>query len=71
MSFGLIDTEVRHQMHEVRRQFTRARARRPARTGPGVAAPGDRRHRRGLRRRIGFTLVETGLRLLVSGQAHG
>jgi len=71
MSFGLIDTEVRHQMHEVRRQCARGRTRRPGRTGPDVAAHSDRRRRRWLRRRIGFTLVETGLRLLMSGQAHG
>jgi hypothetical protein len=78
MSFGMIDTEVRQQMHEVRRQSARGRAPEPALSGgsPGTHSPGaavqqDRRSRSGLRSRIGFTLVETGLRLLTSGQAHG
>jgi hypothetical protein len=81
MSFGMIDTEVQHSMREVRRQIARHRAPDPARPAPAagaaraepvaMAARGDRRRRPGLRSRIGFTLVETGLRLLASGQAHG
>lgn len=84
MSFGMIDTEVRQQMGEVRRQVTRGRMVRPAqpaseagaspmdRPAEATAARWDRRRRPALRSRIGFTLVETGLRLLTSGQqAHG
>lgn len=78
MSFGMIDTEVQHRMSEVRRQAARGRAPRPPRPAPAVrplrgcppavAARQDRRRPSGLRSRIGFTLVETGLRLLASGQ---
>lgn len=90
MSFGMIGTEVEHQMREVRRQAARGRAPHPGRVrashparqapvagaprahSPAMAARHGRRRRPGLRSRIGFTLVETGLRLLASGQqAHG
>lgn len=89
MSFGMINTEVKQQMREVRRQAARGRARhaaRPAQDGDSspahaqaVARPPEavavrtyQRRRPGLRSRIGFTLVETGLRLLSSEQqAHG
>ncbi len=82
MSFGMIDTEVQHRMLDVRRQAAQGRAAQPARPvsaasaprapRPALAARRDQRHRPGLRSRIGFTLVETGLRLLASGQqAHG
>ena len=80
MSFGMIDTEVQQQMHEVGRQMARGRAPHQAQPvppagaprphRPAVAAGWERRRRPGLRSRIGFTLVETGLRLLASGQ-HG
>jgi hypothetical protein len=87
MSFGMIDTEVRQQTREVRRQAAAGRVPQPARparaadssparslamTRPPEAALRGQRHGSGLRSRVGFTLVETGLRLLASGQqAHG
>ena len=81
MSFGMISTEVQHRMREVRRQAARGRAPQPGRPASATGSP--RAHapamtarrparRPRLRSRIGFTLVETGLRLLTSGpQAHG
>jgi hypothetical protein len=76
MSYGMIDAEVRYQTHEVRRQATGGGvppAARPARAAgsarahsPAGATVHNRRRRPGLRSRVGFTLVETGLRLLAS-----
>jgi hypothetical protein len=74
----MIGTEVRQQTHEVRRQATGGRTPPPARAAgsprthsPDLATTHNRRRHPGLRSRVGFTLVETGLRLLASGQAHG
>jgi hypothetical protein len=66
VNFALTSNQVDQQMRDVRRQVAGCRGRshhtraRPARTA--IRAPR-------LRRRVGFTLIEAGLRLLAADRA--
>lgn len=64
MAFGMSDEHTSYQMRSVRDQVARSRGRSAVRQVTGRTAS--------LRSRLGFTLVEAGLRLLPEGQhQHG
>jgi hypothetical protein len=66
MNFRMTDIQVEQHMQDVRRQVARGRARSACRDR-ARAASASRVPR--LRRRVGFTLIEAGLRLLAADNA--
>jgi hypothetical protein len=67
MNLAMAPLQAEQRMREVRRDVARCRDRAPG----GPARNAARTYRwPGLRRRIGFTLLETGLRLLAQA-SHG
>jgi len=68
MNFGMIDVTVSSHTSDIRRQVaSRRTAARGRRSWPATRAAG----RPGLRSRIGFALVEAGLRLQVGASPLG
>lgn len=67
MSFGMTSKHVSDQMRSVQSQVARSRSRSPQQS----QAVGRRRHNLpALRTRVGFTLVEAGLRLMAPASSH-